>query len=100
MAEHFMRDPHHENRAVTEDGRDVMDLHLTLGPPAHEFNLIGRKIVAAHNGRGSIIFLPPLTHDQIARPQLCAQRSAGVGGRVLNVRPIDVPAGKFEVGFN
>src|ERR1017187_6104279 len=89
-----------EPRIMSNDRRDVVNLHPALGLPAHELHFLGGQMLSAHHSRGAVIFLEPLTHDQALIAEILRHGCAGGRSRVLNVRPVHVTACKFEVGFD
>ena len=100
MGEHAAAVSQHERRVVQERRRHVPHLHPALGPPPHEFDLLGVEMRAARDGRGAVVLFQPPVHNQIFLLEIRRHRRAGIWRRVLDIRPVDVASGEREVCGN
>src|SRR5271154_2801779 len=85
---------------MLEDRGEVVKLHPALRLPAHEFYFFGGQVLGSPHGRGAALSPEPLVHDQALIAEVFGHGGARIRGWVLNVRPVDVMTGKFEVRFD
>ena len=98
VRQHFERVPQDEPRAVAERRRHVPHLHPALGPPAQELDLVGRRgarvrttaVVPSYSSTSSLTIRPRSRKSS-------RHRRARIRRRVLDVRPVDVPARERQV---
>ncbi len=77
-----------------------MNFHPAFSSPAQKFNLFGGQVLGAHHGGGAVLFLKPLIHNQPLLAEFLGHGCARIRRWMLNIRPVHITAGKFEIGFN
>lgn len=77
-----------------------MKFHPAFSSPAQKFNLFGGQVLGAHHGGGAVLFLKPLIHNQPLLAEFLGHGCARIRRWMLNIRPVHITAGKFEIGFN
>ena len=100
MREHAAAVSQHEPRIVTDGRRHVPHLHPALCLPPQELDLFRRQMRAACHRRRPVVLVDAVVDDQAARDEIARHRRAGIGRRMLDVRPIHVLAREREVCRN
>src|SRR5262245_10579056 len=74
--------------------------HPSLCPPSHKFNFFSFDAFASDDHRSPVLLFQSLVYGQPARPKVLGYRGARIGGRMLDVGPIDVLSGELQVDLD
>src|SRR6202035_5974288 len=100
MVHHLPAAEQDESRVMLKSRGEVMDFHPALSLPAHEFDFFCGQMLSANDSRGAIIFLEPIVDDQTLVAEFFRHWRARIWRWVLDVGPIHVAPGKFEIRLN
>src|ERR1700722_61229 len=100
VGQHLPAAEQDELRVMLQRHGYVLNLHPSFGFPAHEFHFLGWQVFGADDCRGAVVFLEPLIHDQSLITEIFGHGRARVRGWMLNVGPVHIAAGEFEIRFD
>src|SRR5215204_2377814 len=100
MAQHLWPVAQRKPRTMKQDYRKMTKFHPALRPPSQKLNCLRRQMIGSDDCSGTVVFFCVLIDDQPAFVKLLRHSRAWVRRRVLNVRPIDVALGEFEISLD
>src|SRR6476469_10604284 len=71
--------------------------HPSLRLPPQKLDVQRGEMLAPDNGGGSVVVAHVFVDDEPTVAELFGHRCAGIRSRMLNVRPVDVSTGEFEI---
>ena len=100
MGQHLRTVGEDEPRVMPKNRRNVVSFHPALGLPAQEFDFLWGKVLGTHDSCGAIVFLETFVLDKPLVAEVLGHGSAGIGRGMLDIGPIYVAAGEFEIGLD
>ena len=97
VRQHRGRMPQSEQWIVKKRRGKMLQLYPAFGPPPQKLDIRRRNVFRSHNGGRPIIVGHVFVHDEALIAELLSHRGSRVRCRMLNVRPVDVPLGKFKI---